>query len=185
MSSAPDTALLVMDIQPEIVEMTGDEVLGPIQRAISSARAHGLPVIFVKLGFRPGYPEVSPDNQAFQALSQRGAFVGEASVVHPAITVEPGDLEVYKKRVSAFAGSDLEMLLRAQGIRTLVLAGIATSGVVLSTLRAAADLDYRLIVLRDCCVDRDDEVHRVLLDKVFPRQAEVIEVDRWGEALGG
>jgi nicotinamidase-related amidase len=55
-----------------------------------------------------------------------------------------------------------------------VLAGIATSGVVLSTLRHAADADYRIIVASDCCSDRDVEVHRVLLGKVFPRQAKVV-----------
>lgn len=71
------------------------------------------------------------------------------------------------------------MILRAQRVQTLVLAGIATSGVVLSTLRQAADMDYRLVVLRDGCADADEEVHRVLLDKVFPRQADVRTVDEW------
>jgi nicotinamidase-related amidase len=86
---------------------------------------------------------------------------------------------VVKKRVSAFAGSDLEVLLRAAEVDTLALAGIATSGVVLSTLRQAADLDYRLTVLADGCLDGDDEVHRVLTEKVFPRQAEVTTVEEW------
>jgi nicotinamidase-related amidase len=86
---------------------------------------------------------------------------------------------VTKKRVSAFAGSDLQVVLRAQGIEELILTGIATSGVVLSTLRAAADMDYRLTVIADCCADRDDEVHRVLTTKVFPRQADVVSADEW------
>ena len=84
-----------------------------------------------------------------------------------------------KRRVSAFAGSDLEVLLRGLGAGTLVLTGIATSGVVLSTLRQAADLDYRLVVLADACLDADPEVHRVLAEKVFPRQAEVLTVAQW------
>jgi nicotinamidase-related amidase len=66
------------------------------------------------------------------------------------------------------------MVLRANAIDTLVLAGIATSGVVLSTLRHAADADYRLVVVEDCCADRDAEVHRVLMMKVFARQAAVL-----------
>lgn len=74
-----------------------------------------------------------------------------------------------KHRMGAFSSTDLDMILRANGIQTLVLSGIATSGVVLSTLRYAAD--YRLVVVKDCCSDCDEEVHRVLLDKVFPRQA--------------
>jgi nicotinamidase-related amidase len=83
--------------------------------------------------------------------------------------------------VSAFAGSDLDVVLRGLGAGTLVLAGIATSGVALSTLRQAADLDYRLIVLADACLDADPEVHRVLTEKVFPRQAEVSTVAQWTE----
>ena len=71
------------------------------------------------------------------------------------------------------------MVLRAQGVTQLVLTGIATSGVVLSTLRQAADMDYGLTVLRDGCADADPEVHRVLLDKVFPRQADVLTADEW------
>jgi nicotinamidase-related amidase len=93
--------------------------------------------------------------------------------VHPTLTPKHGDVVVTKHRVSAFAGTDLEMVLRANGIETLVLAGIATSGVVLSTVRHAADSDYKLVVVEDCCSDRDAEVHRVLMEKVFPRQATV------------
>ena len=88
-----------------------------------------------------------------------------------------------KKRVSAFAGSDLAVLVRGQRIDTLVLTGIATSGVVLSTLREAADLDFGLVVLADACADADPEVHRVLTEKVFVRQADVMTVDGWVESL--
>jgi nicotinamidase-related amidase len=88
-----------------------------------------------------------------------------------------------KKRVSAFTGSDLEVLLRSAAIEELVLCGIATSGVVLSTLREAADRDYRLCVLSDGCLDADGEVHRVLMEKVFPRQAQVLAVERWAASL--
>ena len=84
-----------------------------------------------------------------------------------------------KRRVSAFSGSDLEVVLRSLGVSHLVLTGIATSGVVLSTTREAADKDYRITVLADCCADRDEEVHRVLTTKVFPRQADVRSVEEW------
>jgi nicotinamidase-related amidase len=80
---------------------------------------------------------------------------------------------VVKHRVSPFVGTDLETLLRANGIDTLVLAGVHTSDVVLSTVRHAGDLDYRLVVVRDCCADPDREVHDMLLSRVFPRQATV------------
>ncbi|VVB94389.1 Peroxyureidoacrylate/ureidoacrylate amidohydrolase RutB [uncultured archaeon] len=87
---------------------------------------------------------------------------------HPAITPEGDDVVVVKRRVSAFSGSDLEIILRAKNIRHLVLAGIATSGVVLSTIREAADKDFQLTVLSDLCADTDPEVHSVLINKVFP-----------------
>lgn len=176
-------ALLVMDVQQEIVERFGDRaILKRLGQAIAAARAARMLVIYVKVEFRPGYPEVSPRNAAFSGIAASGGF-SPTSLVHPAIAPGPADVQVIKKRVSAFAGSDLELLLRAGDIGTLVLAGIATSGVVLSTLRAAADLDYRLVVLRDCCADSDDEVHRVLLDKVFPRQAEVLDSQTWAGRL--
>lgn len=84
-----------------------------------------------------------------------------------------------KRRVSAFAGSDLDVVLRAKKIDSLVLSGIATSGVVLSTLRQAADLDFALTVLNDGCADADPEVHRVLTEKVFVRQANVVTTQEW------
>ena len=173
-----------MDVQNSIVERFADSapsLLEALGRAAASARASRIPVVYVRVAFRPGAPEVSPNNRIFAALADSSTFVtnGAASQIHPAVEPHPGDIVVDKKRVSAFAGSDLDMVLRAQGVQTLVLAGIATSGVVLSTLRQAADLDYGLVVLRDGCADADEEVHRVLLDKVFPRQADVLAADEW------
>lgn len=99
--------------------------------------------------------------------------------------VKPQDHEVVvvKRRVSAFVGSGLELVLRSMGINHLILTGIATSGVVLSTLRMAADRDYGLTVLADACSDADPEVHRVLTEKVFPRQARVMTVADWEQSL--
>jgi nicotinamidase-related amidase len=108
----------------------------------------------------------------------------EATQIHPALGPRAEDPVVLKKRVSAFAGSDLEVLLRSLEITHLVLTGIATSGVVLSTLREAADRDYELTVLSDACADADEEVHRMLTEKVFPRQAEVLSVAEWTSRLG-
>ena len=177
------TALLVMDVQRGIVERFAGEAgyLPRLGRAITAARAAGIPVIYVTIGFRPGHPEISARNRSFSAVASAGRFTetDPAAEIHPAVAPAAGDLQVTKRRVSAFAGSDLEVLLRGLGAGTLVLAGIATSGVVLSTLRQAADLDYRLVVLADACLDADPEVHRVLTEKVFPRQAEVLTVAQW------
>jgi nicotinamidase-related amidase len=185
MPDRPATALLVMDMENGIVERFGDAVLEPAARAITAARDAGAPVIYVRVAFRAGHPEISPRNRTFGALRATGAMAedDESTAIHPAVAPEPGDVVVVKRRVSAFAGSDLDLVLRAGGIEHLALCGIATSGVVLSTLRQAADLDFGLTVLRDACADADDEVHRVLLEKVFPRQAEVVDVAAWAASL--
>jgi nicotinamidase-related amidase len=177
----PEHALLVMDVQRVVVDRYPDpDYLPRLSKAIDAARAGGVPVIYVVVGFRPGYPEISTRNKMFGPLAGSGVVGSdEATQVHPDVAPEPGDILVTKRRVSAFAGSDLDMVLRARGIDHLVLTGIATSGVVLSTLRQAADLDFGLTVLADGCLDADPEVHRVLTEKVFPQQADVTTVADW------
>ena len=169
------TALLVMDLQAEVVGMLGPAAQAVVERTvplIAAARAAGAPVIYVVVGFRPGYPEVSDRNAGFAAIRGTGRFLGPPGADIPAaIAPQDGESVVVKHRISAFHGTDLDMILRAKGIDTLLLLGIATSGIVLSTACHAADADYRLAIVRDCCADRDDEVHRVLLDKVLARRA--------------
>lgn len=171
-------ALLVLDVQKVIVDRYADPAYLPrLREAIDAARAGGVPVIYAAVAFRPGFPEIDVRNKMFGPLKARA--VTADNEIHPAVAPEPGDIVVTKRRVSAFAGSDLDLVLRAGGIDHLVLAGIATSGVVLSTLRQAADLDFGLTVLSDGCLDADPEVHRVLMEKVFPQQAEVKTVAEW------
>jgi nicotinamidase-related amidase len=181
-------ALLVMDVQRNIVERYGNDssLLERINTAITAARSAAIPVIYAGVRFRSGYQEVSPRNLMFARARQAPNPMGEnnpATEIHPSIAPQSGDAVVTKKRVSAFIGSDLEVVLRSQDIDSLILCGIATSGVVLSTLRYAADMDYRLSVLSDCCTDNDEEVHRVLMEKVFPRQAAVLTAAAWRASL--
>lgn len=182
------TALLVMDVQRNIVKrfVKDGDLLERIGRAITNARSAAIPVIYVVVKFRPGYPEISPHNKSFSAVKHNQSPFQDATAateIHSAIAPQPSDIIVTKRRVSAFSGSDLEVVLRSQGIIHLVLCGIATSGVVLSTLREAADKDYKLTVLSDCCADNDTEVHRVLMAKVFPRQAEIVTAEAWHETV--
>ena len=180
--------LLIMDFQHGVVESLGDpSVVDAADRAVKAARVHDIPVMFVRVAFRPGYPEVADSNATFSAAARNAgdAFTQDhpATQVHASLEPLASEPVVVKRRVSAFSGSDLDVLLRGAGADALVLAGIATSGVVLSTLRQAADLDYGLTVLADACADRDSEVHRVLTEKVFPRQAQVIATDEWIKGL--
>lgn len=178
-----NTALLVMDVQAGIVGMLPDSktILGSIAKAIAHARAKKIPVIYVVVGFRPGTPEVSSNNKSFGSMKERfaSANMDEFMKVHPDVAPAADEVTVIKRRVSAFTGSDLEVVLRSFGITHVVLTGISTSGVVLSTTREAADKDYRITILSDCCADGDEEVHRVLTTKVYPRQADVLTVAEW------
>ena len=186
-SKALATALLIMDIQPAIMQMMGEHaapLAETLKKAISAARAAGIPVIYVVVGFRKGFPEIGSGTAAsFAAVAKSGMTGLEEPTVDPSVAPEAGEMVVTKRRVSAFAGSDLEVILRGHRIEHLVLTGIATSGVVLSTVREAADKDYRLSVLSDACADRDDDVHSILTTKVFPRQAEVLTTAEWVAGL--
>ena len=185
--NAKTTAVLAMDFQNRIVDMVADEdaLVARTAALLDAARAAGAAVIYVVVGFRPGFPEVSSRNKSFSGIKERGGFgPGDASTaIHAAVAPKDGEVIVTKHRVGAFLGTDLEMVLRAHNIDTLVLTGISTSGVVLSTLRYAADSDYKLVVVQDCCADPDTEVHRVLTEKVYPRQAEVVSAADVAAAL--
>ena len=179
-----NTALLIMDVQGVTVKMLKDETtyINSINKTINFARSNKIPVLFIVIGFRKGYPEVNANNKSSSMLKANPAMgldTIEGALVHPSVAALPEDIVITKKRISAFSGSDLEVMLKAYEIKHLVLTGIATSGVVLSTVREAADKDYMLTVLSNCCADRDDEVHRVLTGKVFVRQAKVITSDEW------
>jgi nicotinamidase-related amidase len=169
-----------MDFQTAVVEMFPTEkeaLLARTARLVEDARQIDMRVIHVVASYREGYPEVGARNLLFGPLRGSGRFVeGSAGTeVHAAVAPKPGEVVVTKRRFNAFFGTDLDMILRANSIETLVLAGIATSGVVLSTARHAADADYRVVIVEDCCADRDAEVHRVLMGKVFARWAAVVK----------
>ena len=180
------SALIILDMQLGILAMLPDPatLIGNVAKAIAKARAENIPVIYVTVGFRPGAPEVSLRNKSFAAGKERFANIdmNHFMTVHPDLAPQNGEVTVIKRRVSGFSGSDLEVVLRAFGIQHLVFTGVATSGAVLSTVREAADKDYKLTILDNCCADNDDEVHRVLTTKVFPRQADVFTVENWLKA---
>ncbi|KMY50119.1 isochorismatase family cysteine hydrolase [Peribacillus loiseleuriae] len=167
------TVLLVMHVQNGIVSHFGDtKILQPFHKAVEAARQNNIPVIHVRVAFSEGYPEVNPHNKLISAVKNR---VGVTTVsdpetqVHESVQPKPNESVVTNYRISSFAGSNLEVILRSQQIDTLVLTGISTSGVVLSTLK----------VLSDACLEHDPEVQRVLIEKVLPIKADVQTVDAW------
>ncbi|MEY2394300.1 MAG: hypothetical protein QOF94_645 [Acidobacteriaceae bacterium] len=183
------SALLCMDYQTGIVStyVKDQDLLLRAAIVLKQARSAGMPIIHVQVGFRPKFPEISPRNAAFTAIRHSPQYqqmvAGPGCVCHSSVAPVEDDITVTKHRVGAFTGTDLDMILRAKDIDTLILFGIATSGVVLSTVRHAADADYRLIVVKDCCADQDPEVHACLIDKVFPGQATVVSASELLHAL--
>jgi nicotinamidase-related amidase len=178
------TALLVMDYQQGIVAMIEecDALLDRASDAIARVRGRGGHVGYVRVAFTDDDLAVIPPTSGMGArvASNSEALHADSpnTAIHERVAPRDGDILVRKTRVGAFSTTDLEQQLHDRGIDTLILSGISTSGVVLSTLRDAFDRDYRLFVLADATADRDIEVHACLMEKVFPRQAEVITTDQ-------
>ena len=173
--------LLVMDYQSGILGVLpgADDLLRRVAEALGMVRRAGMPVGYVRVAFEDAeYDAVPEANKSFAvgAAARRMSNDAPETAVHAAVAPEPGDIVVRKTRVGAFSTTDLAEKLRAGKIDTIVLAGVSTSGVVLSTVRDAADRDYRIYVLEDGCADRDGEVHGLLMRRVFPRQAYVISI---------
>jgi nicotinamidase-related amidase len=170
-----------MDCQAGIVSIytreAKDAFLVRVAGVLNHARATGMTVIHIQVGFRPGLPEISSRNALFGAIKSseqhQRLFREPLGAIPDAIAPQGNDIVITKHRISAFAGTDLAMILRANDIDTLVLYGIATSGVVLSTLIEAADADYRLAVIGDCCADLDSALHDCLIQRFFPTRGSV------------
>jgi nicotinamidase-related amidase len=175
---ASKTALLIMDYQNGIIPMAPnpEELLAGARQAIDLIRSHDGTIGYVRVGFAdPSEIGGAMGKRVGGAAALEHFHADHANTqIHADVAPQAGDIVVRKNRVGPFGSTDLHEQLQARGIDTLVLAGISTSGVVLSTVRDAHDRDYRLIVLADLCADRDAEVHEVLTGKVFPGQAEVI-----------
>ncbi|BCJ33444.1 hypothetical protein Athai_09470 [Actinocatenispora thailandica] len=174
------TALLVMDYQPAVLAATPDAeaLLGRARQAIDTARRHGAHVGYVRVGFTDAdlaaIPAHSPMAAAARHYGDQMHADAPATQVHESLAPQPNDIVVRKTRVGAFGTTDLHRQLRDRDVDTLVLAGISTSGVMLSTVRDAHDRDFRVLVLADATADRNPDVHRFLTEQIFPHQAAVL-----------
>jgi nicotinamidase-related amidase len=186
--AAGSTALLLMDLQHATLGSIPDveRLLDRAELARGTASAAGVAVVHVRVAFRPDDHAAVPDHhRVFAAIAEGGHFAeGSAAVdIHPRLRPTRGEHVVTKTRTGALATTGLDAWLRERGIDTLVLTGIWTSGVVLSTLIDAADRDYRLFVLADACADPDTDLHERLLATVLARQAQIIDTARFVAAL--
>ena len=185
----PKTALLIADFYRDMMttlpHAIDRKVVENTQAVQKAARDAGILVCYSATVFRPGYIEISDRNKTFsqRKASDQPAISDPMLVIHEAVRPIEGEVVVGKHRVNALFGTDLDMTLRANNIETIILLGYATSGVVLSTTRYAADADYRIIIAEDCCSDSDIEVHDFLTQRIFPRQADVVQSEEVIKAL--
>ena len=162
------TAVLIMDFQQRIIANVATEPAAVVEqaaRALAGARAAGIPVIYVVHRGGP-FAEYAPDVE-----------------LHDGVAPAEGELVITKVRPGPFSTTALDVTLREMGRDNLVIMGVATSGCVLSSVRWAVDVNYSFIVLSDACSDGDPEVHRVLTEKVYPRQGTVMTTDEFLQAL--
>ena len=185
------SALLIADFYAEMMNTVPHAVeRGVVAKTAAlqqAARNAGVLVCYCATVFRPGYVEIGERNKTFgqRKASGQPAVFDPLTVIHPAVQPAEGEVVVGKHRVNALYGTGLDVVLRANDIHNLIILGYATSGVVLSTVRYASDLDYNLYVVEDCCSDADPEVHEFLTGRLFPRQAEVVQSADIIAALAG
>jgi nicotinamidase-related amidase len=176
------TALVIGDVQVGLVGAMGaEDLVGRLRACADAARANGVAVVFVVVRLRPGHPEVHPVNAGFLAAAASGMFEegSDGAALHPGLGAVLGEPLVVKRRVSGFYGTDLDVVLRSMGVGHVVLGGLTTAGVVLSTFRDAADRDYAVTVLSDGCADGDGAMHDALMERLFPKQAEILDCAAW------
>jgi nicotinamidase-related amidase len=164
----PVTALVVIDLQRGIVSLPTvhpvQEVIGNAATLARSFRARRLPVVLVNVtGAAPGRTD---------APRRHLSFPPEWTELVPELQQQPSDYLVSKQRFGAFLGTDLDPYLRHRAATQIVLAGISTSLGVESTGRCAYDLGYNVTFAIDAMTDRDPDVHRNCVEKIFPRLGE-------------
>ncbi|BBD88882.1 MULTISPECIES: cysteine hydrolase family protein [Staphylococcus] len=182
------TALLVMDMQKGIAHNVPqiNSLIKANQRAIAAAREHHIPVVFMRVALEKNFADVSPNNRVFSSFKQRGINMTENDEFAQIIDeLEPDEDEpiLTKRRFSAFTGSGLEVFLQANRINHLVLTGISTSGVVLSTALEAADKDFQITVLEDAIGDRSKDKHDFIIEQILTRSCEIESVESWRNHL--
>ena len=192
------TALLVVDMQNGMCSPQGSHarlsldisriraVVGPCRRLIDAARASGALVCYSYLAYAPDYSdggfivrEIMP-NIADSKVCQRGSW--DAQIVDE-LAPQPGDVVVEKSRMSSFVRTDLEAQLRHRGIDNLIVCGVTTNVCVESTVRDAAQLDFRTFVVSDAVGEVDPARHEGALNSMRWIFAKVVTTDEIVGAL--
>lgn len=192
------TALLVMDLQNDIIHQEGkgagagfarmvreSGILDRTAALMDACRKAGVPVIHVVVQFREGYPEIGRTTRMFGGIRKAGSLREGSwgAEIHAAVCPLAGEPVIPKRGISSFHGTDLDTILRVRGATDLILTGVATNFVVEGTARHAADIGYRVLIARDCCASGSVEQHDFALDQILPLLATITMSDEIIAAL--
>ncbi|MDB5707916.1 MAG: hydrolase [Sphingomonas bacterium] len=171
------TALILVDLQNGIVGMqiaprSGPEVVETAKALAARFRAAGAPVVQVHVGWRADGAD-RPSQAADRPSPFPPGGLPEAFTQFSDGVREPGDIAVLKHHWGAFTGTDLDLQLRRRGIRTVVLAGIATNFGVESTARSAWELSYDVVIAEDATTSRSAELHDFAIQHILPQIARI------------
>jgi nicotinamidase-related amidase len=186
---AKTTGLLVFDLYEaarETIEKRG--ILGPVLRLLEGCRQRGVPIFFTRpvhrsdgLDLAQTIPDMNRDHERYGPDRPLPA-VPHVAAGSPGtmplreFNVGPDDYDITKHRWSAFHGTALDLSLRTRAIKTLLIVGGTTHIGVASSVYAARDLDYQVVVVRDACHGTAVELAS-LLDDIFPQIGHVRTVD--------
>lgn len=185
------TAVVALHYQNEVLHADGkirlgvaegatgrDQVIERAGRLLSGARAAGVPVVSVRVAFRPDHADVLQNAPIFRDVVRLGAMTEGSwgAAFLEGLGPLPGEFVVTHNRIGAFHGSSLGDALRALGAGRLIVAGVATSSVVLTTVGQAVDLGYAVTVARDACSAARAEMHAAALD-LMSIVADIVDVD--------
>jgi len=176
------TALVIIDLQKGIVAMQAAphstaEVTEKSNRLAKALRSKGATVVYVRVDMSDvlrlpvDAPSVFPN------------MPPSASELAPEAGFQAGDVLITKRHWGAFAGTELEQILKERGIDTVVITGISTNAGVESTVRQGTGLGFAFVIVEDACSARDAEAHRFAFEKTFPRLARVRSADEVLAAL--
>jgi len=179
------TALFLLDLQVihGKLDPSFDALVTHTASIIKTARSQGITIAHCRVAFTDAelanIPETNPTFSRLNHDPSRAAMYAVNSpeaAFHPAVAPEDGDIVVRKNRVGPFlnAPQDVHAIFKARGIDTLLLGGVSTGGAVVATVVQASDLDYRLFVLEDFCMDPSKETHEFFM-KFFAKRATVIK----------
>ena len=177
-------ALLLIDVQKEVLDKNGTlcgdlpkvaaTLLDAVRQLVTWAREYSIPVLWIRMAFRPGYVDASRSVRA-AADEMAGRLIDGtwgAELVDGLGRLET-DIVITKKRPSAFFGTDLHFVLQGLGVDRLIVAGTSTNWAVESTIRDADSLDYRVIVPREATGARVGELHEPALRSIASRYGEI------------